>query len=97
MHELKEYQGFRKYTVEDWKIFCRNAVSKLNCLVNNTYKIPSRNDFLSSMSQLELFQKQLTKIIDGQIAVINSFPVFLLEYFHPELWEEMRYIEAIKS
>ncbi len=97
VHELKEYQDFRKYTVEDWKIFCRNAVSKLNCLVNNTYKIPSRNDFLSCMSQLELFQKQLTKIIDGQIAVINSFPLFLLEYFKPEFWEKMLNSEEIKS
>ena len=44
------------------------------------------------MGQHNLYIRQKEKYITlGKIAVINSFPLFLLEYFKEDFWNEMLY------
>lgn len=92
VHEMERYQDFRKYTKQDWSVFCRNAVRKVNCIVNSKYEIPDRDEFIKNMGQAVLFGSQQRKFIrQDKIAVINSFPLFLLEYFKPDFWREVIY------
>lgn len=84
------YQDFRKLDRRHWNELCINAVCKANCIIHNTYRIPSRKAFIESMGQNRLYQKQKEKYISaGKIAVINSFPLFLLEYFKKDFWDEI--------
>lgn len=87
---MHTYQDFRKYKEKDWAVFCRNAVRKLNCIMESGYIAPERSDFLDRMGQAALFQKQQEKYIKmGKIAILNSFPLFLLEYFPKDFWKKM--------
>lgn len=90
VHEIKEFQDFRKYGRDSWKILCRNTVSKANCLVNNMYEVPTRERYFNTIDQRILFKAQQEIIeLENRIAVLNSVPLFLLEYFKPEFWNEM--------
>lgn len=42
------------------------------------------------LTQIDLYKSQKEKFISQNvIAVINSFPLFLLEYFKSQFWEKM--------
>ena len=88
--DIHIYQDFRKLDRRCWNDLCINAVCKTNCIINNVYGIPKRKDFIENMGQNRLYQEQKDKYItDGKIAVVNSFPLFLLEYFKKEFWDEI--------
>lgn len=84
------YQDFRKLDRKLWDELCINMVCKANCIIHNTYRIPKRKEFIESMGQYQLYQAQKDKYISaGEIAVLNSFPLFLLEYFKKDFWDEI--------
>lgn len=90
VHEMKEYQDFRKLTCQKWSELCINSICKLNCIVTGRYEIPDRKSFLNTMGQKPLYEKQKEKyLLNNKIAIINSFPLFLLEYFKMEFWKRM--------
>ena len=90
VHEMKDYQDSRKYSVQDWSLFCLTAVKKWNCIVNNRYIVPEREEYLKVEPQKRLFENQLQKfVVNEKIAIINGFPLFLLEYFKKEFWDRM--------
>ncbi|MCM1234811.1 MAG: hypothetical protein NC489_32310 [Ruminococcus flavefaciens] len=90
VHEVKDFQDSRKYDRESWKIFCKNAVCRGNCLVNGRYERPKREVYFHTVNQSKLFHAQ-RRIIEAEdrITVLNSVPLFLLEYFKVEFWNEM--------
>lgn len=90
VHEMKEYQDFRKLTEEKWKDLSKNSVRKLNCVVNGEYAIPEREKYFEELKQIDLYEAQKNKYISvDKIAVINSFPLFLLDYFKYDFWKKM--------
>lgn len=90
--DIKEFQNFGRYGKKEWKTLCRNTIRKWNCIINMKYEIPDRTVFLGQMEQKKLFARQRDCFISqNRLAVINSFPLFLLEYFKPEFWRQMLY------
>lgn len=90
VRNLQIYQDFRKLERNQWYELCINTVRKANCIVNNTYCVPKRKTFIEGMGQNRLYRMQKEKYISsGIIAVINSFPLFLLEYFKKEFWDDI--------
>lgn len=90
VHTLQDYQDFRKLDHKKWGELCVNAVCKASCIINDRYLIPERWEFIENMGQHNLYIRQKEKYITvGKIAVINSFPLFLLEYFKEDFWNEM--------
>lgn len=82
VHEIKKYQDFRNLTKEDWENLRKNALCKLNCIVKDSYKLPNRETLFEELTQSCLYEKQKEKYIDqNKIGIINSFPIFLEEYF----------------
>lgn len=97
VHNLQIYQDFRKLNRGQWYELCINAVCKANCIINNTYCVPKRKIFIDKMGQDKLYRMQKQKYVSfGVIAVINSIPLFLLEYFKKEFWDEIFGCESIK-
>lgn len=82
VHEIKKYQDFRNLTKEDWENLRKNTLCKLNCMVKDSYKMPDRETLLEELTQKHLYEKQKEKYISqNKIGIINSFPIFLEEYF----------------
>lgn len=73
-----EYIQVNKYTKKIWIQLINLHLKKANFIINNNYTLP-----LENISQFNIFQKQLEKYIniDNTVSVLNSFPVFLLEYY----------------
>lgn len=75
---LENLKDFTKYKHETWQNLIQTHLFKLNYIVNDSYTFPE-----NIISQLGIFSKQLEKYIhvDATVAVLNSFPIFLLDYY----------------
>lgn len=90
VHDMRIYQDFRKLDRRKWYELCVNAACKVNCIIYNTYCVPQREKFINEMGQVRLYHMQKEKYVPfGKIAVINSIPLFLLEYFKKEFWDDI--------
>lgn len=88
VHDMKKYQDFRHLTKQDWKELCINGLKKINCILKGKYEIPERTVYLSELTQKNLYGQQKEQFITkGKIAVINSFPLFVYEYFKESIWK----------
>jgi len=78
---LKGIYNLTTYTHEIWKKLIDAHLKKMNYVVNHAYALPE-----DLISQLEIFEKQLEKYIevDSTVGVLNSFPVFLHNYYGNE-------------
>lgn len=85
------FQDFRKLTKEHWKILSVRAVCKANCIIFGTYILPDFTEYRKNVNQLIIYKKQHEKYIDSknEIAVLNAFPLFLLDYFKDDFWVKM--------
>lgn len=86
-----DFQNFNKIDIEDWKVLCSNTIKKANCILNKKYELPSRKSFINDFLQSKIFWEQYKKYIQpyNRIAVLNAFPIFLLEYFREDFWNTM--------
>ena len=75
---LEELKDFTKYTIEIWKELYIAHLSKMNYIVNDEYIFPEK-----IISQKKIFEKQRDKFIniESKIGVLNSFPIFIFEYY----------------
>lgn len=64
----------------NWKLLCSQHISKANYICTENYTIPEKKDFVN---QKKIFLSQLEKYVKPQdsVAILNSFPLFLYEYF----------------
>lgn len=78
---LNQLKDFTNYKIETWKSVINTHLNKLNYVVYDNYIFPS-----VIISQIEIFNKQLEKYIevDSTVGVLNSFPVFLYDYYGNE-------------
>ncbi|TEW42847.1 hypothetical protein [Psychromonas algicola] len=82
----KEYISFKKLSHNDWKKLNLLHLKKLNKLVNGTYELPSQLN-----EQTVILQKQIQTHIstNNEVAVLSSYPVFLLDYYGVDSIEEL--------
>lgn len=88
--QRSDFSDFRKYNKEDWCHFCLHAAKKANCIVNGIYEEPSFSDFISKLGQADIFEKHKIKFYQNEESIIlNSIPLFLLEYFGLGKWRDL--------
>ena len=61
-----------------WLLLFEVHIFKMNFIVDNSFSFPKRY-----ISQHEIFMNQLNKFVlaKSAIAVLNSFPIFVLDYY----------------
>ncbi len=81
------FLDIRKISKSSWEFIISENGKKANFIVNKTY-IESEID----ISQEMIFDKQIERYVDPSnlIAVLSSFPFFLIEYFGANLQEKLR-------
>ncbi len=69
---------FNRYDRETWKYLLKLHLMKMNFIVNGSYTVPQQK-----ISQIEIFENQKIKYIDknSTVAVLNSIPAFILNYY----------------
>jgi hypothetical protein len=83
---INQLQDFTNYSYEIWKKLIETHLYKMNYITNNTYSFPQ-----NLIPQLNIFSNQLEKYIniDSTVSVLNSFPVFLHDYYGNEKIKEL--------
>jgi hypothetical protein len=78
---LKDLINFTNYNLVTWKQLVNIHLRKMNYITNNSFTLPS-----DLKPQLFIFSKQLEKYIipHSTVAILSSFPVFLLDYYGNE-------------
>ena len=74
----EKFKNFSNYTKENWEYIVNQHSKKANYVVNDNFIFPT-----SLISQNEIFEKQKEKYINisENVAVLGSFPIFLLDYY----------------
>lgn len=75
---INQLQDFTNYKYLTWQKLIETHLFKMNYIVNSAYSFPE-----NIIPQLEVFSNQLEKYIniDSTVGVLNSFPVFLHDYY----------------
>jgi len=86
----QDYASYKKITKEMWIAAC-DASRKQASLIVLHKKICDYLQFISSVTQDKIYEAQKNNFVkdNGCIAILNSLPLFLLEYFKIEFWEEV--------
>ncbi len=65
---------------ENWKFLIQQNVKKANYIVNEVADLPQSKDYIS---QNNIFTAQKEKFVtpSDSVAILNSFPIFLYDYF----------------
>ena len=89
VNNRSKFKDVRKYNEDTWKLFFKCSCSKANCIVNNKCCKPRYSDYMINIQQKDIFnaqKKQFTAY--GNIYILSSIPLFLLEYFGEKRWDE---------
>ncbi len=75
---IDSFKSFNKYELETWNLLINLHLRKMNYIVRGSYSFPSE-----IFEQFLIYEMQLQKFIipKSKVAVLNSFPVFLLDYY----------------
>lgn len=85
----QDFLNVSRYNFSTWAHFAKHAVKKANCIINGQYELPCYYEFINSLTQNNLFEQQETLVLENnQVFIINSIPLFLLEYFGEKCWLE---------
>jgi len=78
-------QHIEKLTYVDWIFIIDENSKKANFIVKDVFKFPEH-----IIEQLEIFDNQKSKFIDkeNKVAVLSSFPVFLLDYYGLDVFKK---------
>lgn len=89
--EELEFQNFHHLTRKQWEVACRASVKRARLIVNFKDKIPTYNYFLKELTQQKIYKAQLKNFIllNKMVGVVNSVPLFLLEYFDEDFWNQI--------
>lgn len=89
--EQLEFQNFSHITREMWEVACRASVKRANMIVQLQDQIPGYDDFIEHLGQRQIYLAQLKNFVDigKMVAVLNSLPLFLLEYFDINFWNQI--------
>lgn len=89
--EDTEFANLSTLDVSDWNIIAGHNLKKSNCIVSSEYKLPIYDDYKDNITQAKIFEKQLEKhiLMDSHVAVLASFPFFLIDFFGQDYLEEL--------
>lgn len=74
-------------TFDDWLFISKKNIIKANYLINDIDETPSYKQYLSCISQKNIFKSQNIKHIPNkQISVLSAFPFFITEYFGEQIY-----------
>lgn len=92
-NKVKEFSCFetiKKFTDVELKPILFHNVKKFNCLLNGSYDIPKFQQIKEDIGnhQGKLFDIQVKEYIQplGEISIISSIPLFLVEYFSEDFY-----------
>jgi hypothetical protein len=93
-----DYQDVRKYTYPDWQSLIFINIEKAYCLISRKYQLPEYRDMDKIISQIKIFESQRDRFIlpVSSVAVLSSFPFFILYYFGEEQYKDIIHAELIK-
>lgn len=94
--EETELQNFRHLTKEQWKAACRGSVKRAHLIVNFKNEFPTYHYFLEELTQKRIYEAQRERFVklNRMVGVLNSLPLFLLEYFEEAFWKCVIYHET---
>jgi hypothetical protein len=89
--EELEFQNFKHITKEQWEVACRASVKRAYLITHYREAIPEYDYFLKEMTQAKIYEAQLEHFVNLNkvVGVLNSVPLFLLEYFDVEFWNRV--------
>ena len=72
------------------KVACKASVKQANIIVKQTGMIPYEK-FINECTQLKIYHAQKLYYINAYklIAILSSIPLFLIEYFDKDFWNEV--------
>lgn len=82
------YQGYAYLKdVDNWRLLIKQNVQKANMLTTDRLTWPKSKD---DVEQMLVFQAQKEKHVEpqGDVAILNAFPMFLYYYFPKDKFEE---------
>lgn len=87
--EKTEFQNFRHLTKEQWEAACRSSVKRAHLIVSFKDEFPTYHYFLKELTQKKIYEAQRERFVklNRMVGVLNSLPLFLLEYFEEEFWK----------
>lgn len=100
LDEISEYKqkvcsranlnNYKNYGVEHWLIAC-NASRKRACLLATYKSVCTYKYFINNLSQEKLYFYQKQNYINNGrfLCILNSVPLFLLEYYKENFWNRV--------
>lgn len=88
--EKTPYDNYSKITREMWVIACAASI-KQACLIVMDKSECTYEQFIQDISQIEIYHAEKEKYINNKngffLALLNSVPLFLVEYFDKGFWD----------
>ena len=80
------YPQFKTYQFEIWREVIEVFSMRISCLMNQAEMI-SYEQYVESITPLELFYLEENEILGNRVFILSAFPEFLLDYFGVKLWK----------
>lgn len=92
-----DFLHIKKISRNDWFYIIVKNFQKAFCIVNNYYKLPSYEEALL-LTQEQVYTNQFKKFISMTkcVAILSSFPFFIVDYFGEKLYQEIILNEFIQ-
>lgn len=91
-----DYGSYSRITKYMWEIACAASVKQASLIVRDSEKC-TYEQFINEVSQIDIYHAQKAKYINNSngafVAVLNSIPLFLVEYFDDRFWKYSQYIQ----
>lgn len=85
------YQNFSRITLSMWETACRASAARSNWIVQGTETLPDYHEFIETLNQTQIYRSQMKHFVlpKQEVGVLNSVPLFLLEYFNESFWMQL--------
>lgn len=85
-----EYKHVKKFDRARWIELIEKNLEKANRLFCGASCFPTPSDTFSKLGQNRIFEVQVEKFVlpHGLVAILGSFPFFIVEYFGEKLFSE---------
>jgi len=87
--EKSAYEDYNKLDKALWDIACKASVKRASLIVKDT-EVCTYDEFINDITQIDIYHGQKEKYINNKtiksLAILNSVPLFLVEYFDEVLF-----------
>lgn len=87
--EKSAYEDYNKLDKALWDIACKASVGRASLIVRDTEEC-TYDEFINDITQIEIYHAQKEKYINNKtiksLAILNSVPLFVVEYFDEVLF-----------